>query len=118
VSKKPSYQVPHYPDGSIPDYVRHGATNGGWGNDPKLAITWRDPAPFDARLSFTCFSRGRSAAHALMFSETGARFTVFLTDLSEMIRDARWCGGLLAARFMPCKRGQNYGVRLAKEEEG
>jgi hypothetical protein len=72
--------------------------------------------PFDAVLKFTCFSRGRSAAHALMHSETGARYTVFLTDLSEMIKDLRWCGGI-AARFIPCKRGQNYGVRLAKEGE-
>jgi hypothetical protein len=117
VSRKPKFQVPHYPDGSIPDYVSLGATHSGYStDDPRLALTWRDPEPFEAVLKFTCFSRGRSAAHALMYSETGARYTVFLTDLSEMIKDQRWCGGI-AGRFIPCKRGQNYGVRLAKEGE-
>lgn len=100
---KSKFQVPYQPDGSVPHYPepwKHGE------------LTWKDPEPFEATLTLDGMSRGRSAANFDFTSETGATFTVFMTDLVDMIRDRRWVEGRITATFVPCKRGQNYGIRL------
>lgn len=112
MSKRPNYQVPYMPDGSIPDYPQEYP-----GTPAERRLTWKDPRSFDATLTLDEMARGRSAAHFLFKSEKGARFTVFMTDLMDMIRDPRWREGRIAARFVPCKRGMNYGVRLVGPSE-
>ena len=107
--KKVSYQIPFDAKGNMCKYS----------HDSRI-VEWRDPEPFEDILYFTCFERGRSAAHALFEAEKGQHhgdtFQVFLTDLEEMMphlkpdgRTATICG-----RFTFCKRGQNYGVKLVE----
>jgi len=78
--------------------------------------TWVENCEFEAVLEFQGFCRGRSAAYAefLDLSE-GVKYTMFLKDLDELIknRDISW--GQVHSIFTFCKRGQNYGIKLVKE---
>lgn len=111
MARKKNYQVPYYiDDGSIPHYCDTGFT--GYG---KPCIEWRDPAPVTGTLVINDTARGRSAAYfTAAMKETGAKFCVFITDLLDMIRDERFAKGEITATFEPCKRGMNFGLRLAK----
>lgn len=87
-------------------------------NDTRIT-SWRTNHPFPAKLVFKEFRRGRSAANALFEAQQrtaqGERFQVFLTDLAKMILAMK--NGTISGWFVFCKRGQNYGVRLATKKE-
>ena len=78
---------------------------------------WQPNFKFHGRLIFLEFTRGRSAAYAsfarLEGGQQRSRVTVFLKDLAEMITHPNWKGGIIEAEFTFCKRGQNYGCKLA-----
>ena len=102
---KNKIQIPYHEDGSIPHYPVS------WARD----YLWKDPEPFSATLTLIGFSRGRSAANFDFESETGARFTVFMTDLMAMIQSPAWQSGKISGTFVPTKRGQNYGIKLVEK---
>src|SRR5687768_9777589 len=109
MARKP-WKVPFNKEtGSIPSYA-----NTHFGSEK--IYTWKDPEPFPATLAFEGFSRGRSAANAV-FTRGEARFTVFLTDLHDMIMEGRIINGHIDDVFIPCKRGTNYGIKLYRPDD-
>jgi hypothetical protein len=100
---QPKLKFPFRADGSVPHFPKE------W----EEKYEWKAAEPFKAKLTLEDMARGRSAAYFIFKSESGATFTVFMTDLVTMIRDRRWKEGAIAAVFEPCKRGENYGIRLA-----
>lgn len=75
---------------------------------------WRENALFYAKLKFSHFERGRSAAHAIFIdAKTGARYQMFMTDLGDAMVHVR--NGFIEGDFNVAKRGANYGVRLVRE---
>lgn len=82
-------------------------------------VEWRANEPFTARLTLSGMESGYSAKYVVWKNAEGQSFPMFVTDLMDLIR--RWSGtldaGTLTARWMVAKRGQNYGIRLAKEDE-
>ena len=83
--------------------------------EPHYVAEWRENVPFEAMLTFTGFSRGRSAAQAVYKNAAGATFHMFLTDFADLVER----GGPLNVVFgtwVATKRGQNYGIRRLEKE--
>lgn len=130
-----SFQVPVLPDGTVVHYPMRPSpkpTRGeNWYKDEDEAAfqlrlahwaryqyTWQDPTPFTDTLVLLDGGRaGRSAVNFTFHTETNdaLRHTVFLADFVAMTLDPRWRHGKITATFIPCKRGANYGIQLAKE---
>jgi len=71
---------------------------------------WRDNNSFQDVLTFTGFSRGRSAARGVFHSKThNCSVEMFLTDLAPDMK--LLVGGRLEGTFHFCKRGQNFGIK-------
>ena len=79
---------------------------------PGWRTTMTPVEPFEDTLTFDHFERGRSSALAIFRRSSGATVPVFLTDLDEMI--PMMAGGCATELFGYAKRGQNYGVKLAR----
>jgi hypothetical protein len=77
-------------------------------------VDWRQNDPFDDRLTFMSFSRGRSAAYMHFERANGKTVCMFLTDLADAI--PHMAGGVIEGRFQFTKRGTNYGVRLLESK--
>jgi hypothetical protein len=106
MSKKPSYQIPFMADGSVPHYYAgYGVQNN---------VTWRDPTyTFDGVLEFQGYERGRSAAYFIFKNkETGAKYTMFLTDMEEILKHRIIAMGMIGGRWGFIKRGGNYGIQF------
>jgi hypothetical protein len=109
VSKtKSCYQIPFNSKGNMVKY------SGGYD-----IVEWKDNFKFYAHIIFSCFERGRSAAHAIFEGPQdgvpeGKIYQVFLTDLATMIPYMNQ--GIVEGTFTFCKRGQNYGVKLVKAD--
>lgn len=78
-------------------------------------VTWRSNEPFDAKLVFQCFKRGRSAARAIFLDGDGRRLVVFLADLEQILKSGALVKfGVIRGTWCYCKRGENYGVQLVE----
>ena len=115
------WQVPWVEGQYIPAYVSRidlpATTLRIWSVD--YPIDWQDPKPFGASLKFGGFRRGRSAAHSIWFyavdeSDLGKSlpFTIFLTDLEDIMRKGALFSEPVFGVWKPVKRGQNYGIVL------
>lgn len=104
--------VPLGPDGSLQHYPESV-----WVNGERHWPTWTLWEPFAGGLRFEGFTRGRSAAYAVLNHEDGRSFPMMLADLEDFLQR----GQIVRGRLTPPlgllwavrKRGQNYGVRLA-----
>ena len=109
--QKPVIKIPFYTEGPFKGLA--GYPTGYWSTE------WRDNHVFMDHLLFDGFERGRNAAHAVLKSTAnGERYEMFLRDLEDVIKRMGFTnGGGLAAYFTFVKRGANYGIRLATEDE-
>lgn len=107
MAKKGDYKIPFDSKGNLLAYAR------GYGDE-----IWKDNDVITAELEFVGFRRGRSAAHAVFKQNSrggkkrgkkGARYTMFLTDLSDAI--PYMIRSYLSGYFRFQKRGQNYGIK-------
>jgi hypothetical protein len=91
----------------------------GWEVPPRsIGPDWRPNVPFAATLRLDGSCRGRSAAYFEWKDEAGRTFPMFITDMADLVRSGTVvAGGVVAAVWMVAKRGTNYGVRLATDEE-
>jgi hypothetical protein len=78
---------------------------------------WRDNTPFSAVMKLQGAERGYSAAHFIWHDEHGHRFTMFMTDITHLVQTANVHKGTVDSWWVACKRGRNYGVRLATADE-
>lgn len=83
---------------------------------------WRMNQPWRASLQLDTVTSGRSAKYVIWrpvnLPLDRRTFPMFVTDLLDVVKNGEiQPGGIVSARWMVAKRGQNYGLRLAKEEE-
>lgn len=79
---------------------------------------WRVPEPMKAVLVYEGYARGRSAAYFMWrHSTTGTRYPMFMTDLDAMLRARTIPIQGVHATWIECKRGSNYGIRVATAAE-
>ena len=77
----------------------------------KTEVVWKENYIFEAKMRLEGFERGRSAAHALLLDESGKKYTLFLTDLEDILkREGLSKGTFPNLKWTFCKRGANYGV--------
>ena len=92
------------------------ATHAGGGMQ-KIIIQpdWRPNKPFRAVMKLTNMSRGRSAANFKMEDEQGKTYTMFMKDLMDLLQRYSMSKGYTEClEWCFCKRGQNYGLTLAR----
>ena len=79
---------------------------------------WRDPWEFEDTFIIDDYSRGRSAAIFNLTSQTNPNMecTIFMSDMIEVIRQKTIVKGVVSGRWIFCKKGQNYGIRLVEEK--
>lgn len=75
---------------------------------------YRDNYEFFTTLTFSHFSRGKSAAYANFICTSGMKCTMFLRDLEEIMPFLE--NGSVTGSFTFVKRGQNFGVKLIKAD--
>lgn len=97
-------------------YDRYGNMIGYPGQNPPFV--WRANIPFRATLRLQEVRRFVSSARAFWRdTETDARYPMLLPDLSELLVKGTIRQGVATAWWMAEKRGKNFGIRLATEEE-
>lgn len=79
-------------------------------NGKRGDVVWSDNVPFQAKLTYTGFNRGRSAAYLDFTDENGKSVTFFMKDFDKIVPDLS--GGAFTGTFIFIKRGQNYGCQL------
>jgi hypothetical protein len=69
---------------------------------------------FEETLTYAGYGRGRSSAVFYFKDSTGADYQMFMTDMDDLLKSKDILNGQVAATWTFCKRGQNYGIKLAK----
>jgi len=109
--------VPFTADGGLMHYP---GDRYDYGSGKRVAIPpdRRPNAPFRATLMLKGSTRGRSAAYYLWEDAAGREFPMFITDMTDLVRhETALRAGVATATWMVAKRGQNFGVRLATDDE-
>jgi len=74
---------------------------------------WRRNTPFEAVMELRSMSRGRSAANFTLRCDANKEYTMFMTDLMDLLQKHGMVKGKTERlTWCFCKRGQNYGVML------
>jgi hypothetical protein len=101
-----NYQIPFDEDGNQLHYPEVWV----WKDGRRQEVQWRDNVPFEAKLTYAGFSRGRSAAYLDFTDQNGKAITFFLKDFEKVI--PHLIGGAVTGTFIFTKRGTNYGCQL------
>lgn len=104
MAEKKKLKIPFDSEGNQEHYPN------AWGRHKE----YKDNYEFFSTLTFSHFSRGRSAAYAHFIAVSGMKCTMFLKELEEAIPYLE--NGSLTGTFTFCKHGQNYGVKLVKAD--
>lgn len=76
---------------------------------------WANLGPFTAIMRVVDYERGcSSVTFTLIDQATGYMYHMFPVDAIEMIRTCDLHNGETSNVWEPCKRGANYGIRIAK----
>lgn len=116
-SKPKSYKAPYDRNGNLMHYPE---TQWFYVDEVRQTAPpeWRTPQPMKAVLVYEGYGRGRSAAYFMWRHQvTGTRYPMFMTDLDEMLRTRTIPVQGVHATWIECKRGQNYGIRVATAAE-
>lgn len=119
--QKPPIQVPFDDEGNQLHYPLHrwaynpnhpDANSGGYyRQDPII----KDNYEFMATMKFEDIQRGRSAAYFHLTDAQGKKYTMFMTDLLDLLKRARRIeSGEVTGKWTFCKRGANFGVKLVE----
>jgi hypothetical protein len=73
----------------------------------------REDKPFYAVMTYTGFERGRSAAYTMWKDQDGNTYPMFLAELHVIL--PLLSQGSIATMWRVTKRGQNFGIKLAKD---
>lgn len=77
------------------------------------AHEWRAVTEFEATMQYITFIRGRSAAYLVMEDQNSVRHSIFLAEFSDVI--PHLVRGRCRGIWTVAKRGQNFGIKLAKD---
>lgn len=118
-TKAKTYKAPYGMKGDLQHYPQTWWTaNIATGERERHEPEWRTPEPMRAVLVYEGYARGRSAAYFMWrHYTTGTRYPMFMTDLDEMLRTRTIPLQGVHATWIECKRGQNYGIRVATAAE-
>lgn len=82
------------------------------------ACDWRENKTFHAVMTLQDgVTSGRSAKYVNWRDDQGHGFPMFVSDLVDLVVNGYVEKGKVDYWWMVAKRGQNYGLRLAKEDE-
>ena len=73
---------------------------------------WREEAEFEATIEVVRTVRGRSASYLIVKDQNGVEHSMFISELVEALYNFK--KGKCRGMWVPKKRGQNFGIRLAK----
>ena len=80
--------------------------------------SWKKNFKFHDTLEISGMEHGQSAKYLLLVSmTTGKKYTMFVRDVIDMIRNATIDHGKIEAWWTFTKRGQNYGVAVLEMDE-
>ncbi len=68
---------------------------------------------FDETLTYTGYGRGRSSAVFYFEDSTGATYQMFMTDMDHLLSSKNLIDGKVTGTWTYCKRGKNFGIKLA-----
>lgn len=101
-------KAPFNKNGSLLNYISY----------PDQVHEWRPNKPFPAMLILEGITRGMSAARFVWNDDKHRRFEMFMTDAADLMRaNTSLYGGTVDTWWMVQKRGKNYGVRLATNDD-
>ncbi|WP_428957822.1 hypothetical protein [Streptomyces sp. cg35] len=101
-------KVPYNESGGLLDYARYDSD----------VHEWRDNKPFPALLTLKGAERGMSAARFVWHSDKGHIYKMFMTDMVSLIQnDGPIYAGTVDTWWIAQKRGSNYGIRCATQED-
>ena len=69
---------------------------------------------FEDTLTFEGYARGRSSSVFLFVDSNGATYQMFMTDIDNLLKSKDLINRQVKGTWTFCKRGQNYGIKLAK----
>lgn len=85
---------------------------------PDRVHEWRANKPFPAMLVLDGTTRGMSAARFTWHSDRGRTFEMFMTDAADLMRgEAPIYLGTVDTWWIAQKRGKNYGIRRATQDD-
>lgn len=105
MSKVLDYKVPFDGDGVLMHYATYRPY------PPYTAAEWRDPEVFEAELTLENVRSGMSAKYVMWTDARGCRWPMFIPELLELIKTGTVVRGVVLGRWIPRKRGQNFGLR-------
>lgn len=127
VAKAKTWKYPLLDDGSVQNFVSNWDIKEGkihvYRNMESKYIPFHmsdNHEPFEADIVITGYSRGRSAANFdAMNVNTGATYTIFMTDFIKIVRTQTIIGGRIAGlqKWVVVKRGKDFGIKLFEETE-
>jgi hypothetical protein len=79
-------------------------------------VEWRENVPFEATVRMNHHRRGRSATYFVWTDDKGHEYPMFMTDLLDLVANSVIDKGVVTARWVVSKYGQNYGIKLYSED--
>jgi hypothetical protein len=87
-----------------------------WADRRSPDVRWLPNDPFQGVFRLAGMRSGRSAKYVLLGTDDGREFPMFVTDLLDVLNRSGISGGLTGnGPWIVRKRGQNYGVALARD---
>lgn len=113
----PKHSAPYSTNGSLQyrPHVEHQPDgDGGYTSVPP---EWRQIKPFKARLRIDDWVLAKPTPYLTLKDRYGARYPILLGDLLEVIKTQEIDDGYVNAWWVAHKRGNNYGIRLLRDED-
>lgn len=81
-------------------------------------VKWVENYEFEDTLIYSHYSKGRSSTKIHFISKTTDKpYEMFLTDFDDLLKYSGFMGNEVKNVFTFCKRGANYGIKLAVKED-
>ena len=82
---------------------------------PNYDEDWRPNFEFDATLQLDTYVRGRSASR-LVWKDVATRveYEMFISDAIKVLKKGLEPGGIITGKWIFCKKGANYGLKLVE----
>ena len=105
--KKQPLSIPFDSDGNLLNYILPSMDD----------VTWRENFEFSTIMTYCGFSRGRSSILFHFTDTQGKKYLMFVSDFDDLLNRKGLEGKTINETFTFCKKGDNYGVKLANSQE-
>jgi len=117
MGKPKTYEAPFDADGNLLHYpITRYRFDRSTGERTSEGPEWRKVKPFPLTLKYSGYARGYSAAYFLWEDADGHKYPMFLMDMDAVLK-AGFTFPVVMGLWIVCKRGQNFGIRLATEKD-